>query len=95
MKARIRSRKSSTDVQLPRLSNRRTPMLNQSASWFSHLVCFGLYRTRRRWLASLKNAAPVDIDGNSPRCSFSPRASALSQGLAPSRTKASDVCGWS
>ena len=92
MKARIRSRKSSTDVKLPRLSNRRTKMLNQSSIWFSQLVCFGVYRNRMRWLPSLKNAARVDIDCSIPRCSFSPRSSAMPQALATSRTKASDLC---
>jgi len=92
MKARIRSRKSSTDVKLPRLSNRRTKMLNQSSIWFSQLVCFGVYMNRMRWLTSLKNAARVDIDCKIPRFSFSPRSSAMPHALATSLTKASDLC---
>jgi hypothetical protein len=42
MKARMRSRKSTTDVKFPRFSNRRTTMLNQSSMWFSQLLCFGV-----------------------------------------------------
>jgi hypothetical protein len=42
MKARMRSRKSTTDVKFPRFSNRRTKMLNQSSIWFSQLLCFGV-----------------------------------------------------
>jgi hypothetical protein len=72
MKARIRSRKSSTDVQWPRLSNRRPIMLHQSSMWFRQLACCGVDRHRRRWLTSRKNAARVDIDGTIPHFSFSP-----------------------
>ena len=92
MKARIRSRKSSTDVKLPRLSNRRTNMLNQSSIWLSQLVCFGVYMNRMRWFTSLKNAARVDIDCTIPRFSFFPSSSAMLQALATKLTKASDLC---
>lgn len=88
----MRSRKSSTDVQFPRFSNRRTTMLNQRSLWFSQLVCFGVYIHRRRWLTSLKNAARVSLDCHLPRFSFSPRSASLSQALAPRLTKASDLC---
>jgi hypothetical protein len=88
----MRSRQSSTDVKLPRLSNRRTNMLNQSSMWVSPLVCFGVYMHRMRWRTSLKNAARVGIDCHIPRCSFSPRASAMPQALATSLTNASDLC---
>ena len=88
----MRSRKFSTDVKLPRLSNRRTTMLNQSALWFSQLVCFGVYMNRMRWLTSLKNAARVGIDGHIPLCSFSPRSSPMPHALATNLTKASDLC---
>ena len=88
----MRSRKSSTDVQLPRLSNRRTTMLNQSSIWFSQLVCFGVYIHRRRWRTSLKNAARVSSDCHLPRFSFSPRSASMSHALATSLTKASDLC---
>ena len=87
----MRSRKSSTDVKLPRLSNRRTKMLNQSSIWFSQLVCFGVYMNRMRWLTSLKNAARVGIDCNIPLFSFSPRSSTMPQALATNLTKASDL----
>ena len=63
MKARRRSRTSTTDVKFPRFSNRRPTMLNQSSMWFSQLLCFGVERKRMRWLVSLKNAARVGIDG--------------------------------
>ena len=87
----MRSRKSSTDVKLPRFSNRRTQMLNQSSMWFSQLVCCGVYMNRMRWWTSLKNAARVGIDCHIPRCSFSPRSSAMPQALATSLTNASDL----
>jgi hypothetical protein len=67
-------------------------MLHQSAIWFNQLVGVGGDMPRRRWLASLKNAARVDIDCTIPRFSFSPRASAMPQALATSLTKASDFC---
>jgi len=92
MKARMRSRKSSTDVKLPRFNNRRTKMLNQSSMWFSPLVCFGVYRNRRRWWTSLKNAARVGLDCHIPLFSFSPRSSSMPQALATSLPNASDVC---
>jgi len=88
----MRSRKSSTDVKLPRFSTRRTKMLNQSSIWFSQLVCFGVYMNRMRWLTSLKNAARVGIDCHIPRFSFSPRSSAMPQALATNLTNASDLC---
>jgi hypothetical protein len=91
MKARMRSRKSSTDVKLPRLSNRRTNMLNQSSIWFSQLVCFGVYMNRMRWLTSLKNAARVGIDCHIPLFSFSPRSSPMPHALATHLTNASDL----
>ena len=91
MKAKMRSRKSSTDVKLPRFSTRRTTMLNQSSMWFSQLVCFGVYRNRMRWWTSLKNAARVGIDCNIPLFSFSPRSSSMPQALATSLTNASDL----
>jgi hypothetical protein len=91
MKARMRWRKSSTDVKFPRFSNRRTKMLNQSSIWFSQLVCFGVYRKRIPWVTSLKNSARVSIDCKIPRFSFSPRSSVMPQASATSRTKASDL----
>ena len=91
MKARMRSRKSATDVKFPRFSNRRTTMLNQSSIWFSQLLCFGVERKRMRWLASLKNAARVGIDCTIPLFSFSPRSSLMPHTRATSLTKASDL----
>jgi hypothetical protein len=88
----MRSRKSATDVKLPRLSNRRTNMLNQSSMWFSQLVCFGVYMNRRRWLTSLQNAARVGIDCPIPLFSCSPRSSPMPQALATHLTTASDLC---
>ena len=38
----MRSRQSSTDVQFPRFSKRRTTMLHQSSLWFNQLVCYGV-----------------------------------------------------
>ena len=90
MKARMRSRKSSTDMKLPRFNNRRTTMLNQSSMWFSQLVCFGVYRNRMRWLTSLKNAARVGIDCNIPLFSFSPKSSSRQHPRATNLTKVSD-----
>src|SRR5205814_8645987 len=52
MKARMRFRKSATDVKFPPFSTRRTKMLNQSSIWFSQLLCFGVERKRMRWLTS-------------------------------------------
>src|SRR6266446_5630290 len=66
MKARMRSRKSSTDVKLPRFNNRRTTMLNQSSIWFSQLACFGVYRNRMRWLTSLE-FIPLSFWYDAPR----------------------------
>jgi len=88
MQARMRSRQSAPDVQFPRFSNRRTNMLPQSSIWCSHLLCFGVERTRRRWLASRKNAARVGLDGQSPLCSCSPRAALRSPAWATSLTTA-------
>ena len=90
MKARMRSRKSSTDVKLPRFNHRRTKMLNQSSIWFSQLVCFGVYRNRMRWWTSLKNAARVGIDCNIPLFSFSPKSSSMQHPRATNLTQVSD-----
>ena len=84
MKTKRRSRQFSTDVTLPRFSNRRTNMLHQSSSWGSHLLCCGVERTRRRWLASRKNAARVGLDGQRPLCSCSPSAALRSPAWATS-----------
>ena len=84
MQARMRSRQSAPDVQFPRFSNRRTNMLHQSSSWGSHLLCCGVERTRRRWLASRKNAARVGLDGQRPLCSCSPSAALRSPAWATS-----------
>ena len=92
MKARRRSRKASTDVKWPRLSNRRTTMLHQRAIWRSQLMCFGVYMHRRRWLTSLKHAARVGIACPLPLVSFSPRSSPRPPALATHRPHASDVC---
>ena len=94
MQARMRSRKSSTDVKLPRLSNRRTTMLHQSSLWFSQLVCCGVYRHRMRGLTSLKNAARGGLDCHSPLFSFSPRSSVRPQALATNLTNASALGVW-
>jgi hypothetical protein len=90
MQARRRSRRAATDVTCPRFNNRRPTRLNQRAIWVSPRVCFGVDMQRIRWLPSLKNSARVDLDGPSPRFSFSPSASLRPQASAPSRTKASD-----
>jgi hypothetical protein len=91
MQARRRSRRSATDVKLPRFRHRRTTMLSQSSMWCSQLVGCGVYRNRRRWLTSLKHAARVGLDGPLPLVSCSPRASSMPQALATSLPKASDV----
>ena len=90
MKARMRSRKSSTDVKLPRFNTRRTTMLNQRAMWCSQLVGFGVYRNRMRWLTSLKNAARVGIDCPIPLFSFSPQSSSMQHPRATNRPQVSD-----
>jgi hypothetical protein len=42
MNAKMRARKSSTEVKLARFNNRRTKMLNQISTWFNHDVCLGV-----------------------------------------------------
>src|SRR6266849_198633 len=58
--------RSSTDVKLPRLSRRRTRMLNQTSTWFSQAVCLGVNTHRIRWLGSWRKVARVGIEASVP-----------------------------
>src|SRR6478752_3454592 len=60
MKARMRWRRSSVEVKLPRLMTRRARIPNHRSIWLSQEVWFGVSRNWRRWAGSLRKAARGD-----------------------------------
>src|SRR6266542_3590158 len=97
MNARMRARRSSTEVQLARRSSLRTRMENHSSIWLSHEQCFGVYTKRMRWDGSVRTAARLAIDVRMPVFSLAPRSSETPQRVATRRTSVSDLCvsSWS
>src|SRR6266508_2044270 len=92
MNARMRALRSSNEVKLERHSSLRTRMLNQISIWLSHEVCLGVYTNRMRCPWSLRKAARIFWDFNTPFWPLTPRSASMPQVWATHNTRPSDWC---
>src|SRR5262249_21620168 len=92
MKRRMLCLSSSRERKLDRFSSFLTRVLNHTSIWFRHELCLGVSTNRIRWLGSLRNAARLACDFNTPLFSFCPRSSVIPQASATYSTSASDGC---